>query len=225
MQGKLKILIVEDEVLISERLKQILMSLNYSIIGICNSLEAVIQFDFTNQPDIVLLDIRMNGVNEGVEVAKILNDRMIPFVFVTSFTDKSTLQEAILQGPLGYLVKPFSKVEIKQLLESLHPQIQSAFLNFQSNNKFTKIPIQKIKWINSSNVYVEIYFGDNKHLERIKLNNVEEMLPKDIFIRIHQSYIINKRFVEKLDSKGVWIEGKNFPISKKYKSVTSLLFD
>jgi DNA-binding LytR/AlgR family response regulator len=224
MQEGLNILIVEDEVLISERLKQIVHSFGHTVVGICNSLDAVQKFDFSLEPDLVLLDIRMNGVNEGVEVAKLIKEKNIPFIFITSFSDKETLQEAILQGPSGYVVKPFSLAEIKNVIANVEKEINGRFLILQSNNRFVKIPFQKIKWINSSNVYVEVHYDGKKHLERMKLSDLEVMLPSDIFIRIHQSYIVNKFFVDKIEGNTIEVEGVSFPVSKKFKTnVESLL--
>lgn len=217
MQKGLKILIVEDEVLISERLKQIVKGFGHDVLGICNSLSSVMQFDLTQKPELALLDIRMNGINEGVEVAKIMKANQIPFVFITSFSDKDTLQEAIMQGPLGYIVKPFSSVEIKKVISNIQGEIANQYLELKTASKFIKIPYEDIKWINSSNVYIEIHYQDKKHLERMKLNEVEELLPDGQFVRIHQSFIVNKKFVTQIEFGSVFIDETSFPVSKKYK--------
>lgn len=217
MQEELKILIVEDEVLISERLKQIVIGFGHRVVGICNSLNSVKKFDLSQRPDLVLLDIRMNGINEGIEVAKMMKSNRIPFVFITSFNDKETLQDSVLQSPTGYILKPFSSLEIKKVIANIQKDSAKQHLELKSSSKFIKIPFDDIRWINSSNVYIEIHYRDKKHLERMKLSEVEKLLPQNQFIRIHQSFLVNKNFVTKVESGSVLIDGNTLPVSKKYK--------
>ncbi len=218
MSDQLNILIVEDEVLISERLRQIVKSLGHSVLDICGSLSDVQNYDMHNKPDLALLDIRMQGEDQGIEVAKIMNQHKVPFVFITSFSDKDTLQSAIIQGPKGYIVKPFSKKEMEEVLNKIIKEKPQNFLEIRSAKRLEKIPVEDIRWIKSENVYVEIHLEGEKIVVRKKLNEVEDLLTGSSLIRLHQSFIVNKKFVTKMDVQNVWINDNQFPVSKKYKA-------
>ena len=115
---KYKFLIVEDEVLISEHLKSILIGLNHQVTDICSSLKTAIESIHNFQPDIALLDIHMHGEDQGIAVAKHLKKLQIPFIFITSFSDKKTIQSAIREHPKGYILKPFSTIEIQEVINN-----------------------------------------------------------------------------------------------------------
>ncbi len=112
------ILVVEDERIIALDIKQSLMSLGYAVPAIASSglqeLEKVIQFS----PDLVLMDIMLQGEMDGVKTAeKIRRVYQIPVVYLTSHTDEITLQRAKETEPFGYIVKPFDDKDLYTTLE------------------------------------------------------------------------------------------------------------
>ena len=107
-----KVLIAEDDVLISEHLKMIVEEMGHQVVDISSCLKDALNYLLTAMPDVALLDIRMHGVDEGIEIAKHLKSIKIPFVFITSFSDKNMLMNAVMQQPAGYVLKPYSKKDI-----------------------------------------------------------------------------------------------------------------
>ena len=107
---EIKVIIVEDEPLIAEDIAFTLKKNNFKVINIFYSFEDVIQEIETSFPDVILMDINLNGSTEGIELAKIIrNEFQIPVVYLTSYSDNRTIQEAKLTEPAGYVVKPFSE--------------------------------------------------------------------------------------------------------------------
>jgi len=214
---KKKILIVEDEVLISEHLKRIVQNLGYDVLDICEDYKEAVELLENEKPDLAFLDIRMNGVDEGIEVAKHLRTKDIPFLFVTSFSDKETIKKAVNQQPLGYVLKPFSKEEIEEQLTLVEQELTGKFLILSGANKQEKIDVKDILWLRSENVYVEIHCLNKMHLCRKKLNEICEELPKSLFGRIGQSYVVNLSHVSSVSSDFVFLGDHKIPLAKKYK--------
>lgn len=113
-----KILIVEDEPLISEDLACILGNEGYQVIGQAYEGGTALDMIHNRQPDIILLDIALDHQMSGLDVAKHINNKYgLPFIFITSFSDKLTLNLAKNLLPHGYIVKPFKKKDILATLE------------------------------------------------------------------------------------------------------------
>jgi DNA-binding NarL/FixJ family response regulator len=114
----IKILIVEDEPLICEDLANILTKEGYQVIGQAYDGIAAMDIIHNRKPEIVLLDISLDHQMSGLDIAKIINEKYaIPFIFITSYSDKQTLDQAKNLLPEGYIVKPFKKKDILATLE------------------------------------------------------------------------------------------------------------
>lgn len=117
-----KILVVEDEMIISMEIKQKLQAMGYVVTGQAITGESAIQKAGEIQPDLVLMDIRLKGDMDGISAAKrIIELYDLPIIFLTAHSDKATLERAIAVSPSGYLLKPFKERELMTNIEmSLH---------------------------------------------------------------------------------------------------------
>lgn len=106
------ILIVEDDILISEHLSDILTRNNFEVAGIANNYQSAIDFLKQNAPTMVLLDINLNDEKNGISLAKQLSMSKIPFIYVTAQSDPMTLQEVVKTHPLGFVKKPFKSADV-----------------------------------------------------------------------------------------------------------------
>ena len=114
----IKIVIVEDEMIIGAKISMYLIELGYEVTGIIPRSEEVIHHLQVNDPDIVLLDIQLKGQMDGVELAQILlNEHPIPVIFITANSDEETFQRAKLAQPFAFITKPFKKIDLKRTLE------------------------------------------------------------------------------------------------------------
>ena len=140
MSNKLKILIVEDEPVIAENISIYLDNNDFEVSAIAyDSDEAFLQLK-NNTPDAAVLDINLESDQDGIDIAAYINKEIqIPFLFLTSYSDKNTLDKAKQVKPSGYIVKPFNE---KTLLASL----EIAISNFASekNSAQPGLNIEKI---------------------------------------------------------------------------------
>ena len=219
-----KVLVLEDEVLISEHLREILLNLNYEVTDVCSSFLEAIESINTRRPDLALLDIRMDGKDQGIEVAKSLRKLEVPFIFVTSFSDKKTLQAAVKEQPKEYILKPFSEMEIKESLENVFNSFDENTVQIKQKNGSEIVPFNDIKWIKSDNVYIEVHTREKKFVVREKLDSFCEQLPEHLFFRIHRSYVVNKSFIDRIEKASIFIEDERIPVSKSHKQKLKELF-
>ena len=118
------ILVVEDESIIALDLKNRLKKLGFKISAVVSTGKEAIRLAGKFKPDLVLMDILLKGELDGVEAARIIMmENSIPVIFLSSFSDEITLQEANKVSPYGYLVKPFSETELKSKIEDLPLQL------------------------------------------------------------------------------------------------------
>src|SRR5690606_15511683 len=102
-----KILIVEDESLVAFAMKEMLHELGYNTIQIAGNQSLAELIINETKLNLVILDINLGKGNEGLYLAKICKQKAIPFFYVSSYTDKPTLDKAIETTPGAYLIKPF----------------------------------------------------------------------------------------------------------------------
>ena len=116
--AKERILIVEDEPIVAEDLKRILERLGYQVVGkAANGPDAIRQAEL-NRPQMVLMDIRLEGPMDGIEVAEyILTHFDIPVSYLTAYADEDTLERAKATLPFGYILKPFEERHLQTTIE------------------------------------------------------------------------------------------------------------
>lgn len=103
-----KLIIVEDELLIAEHLRSSLASLGHEVVGIATNCEAALALADAG-PELALLDIRIQGVRDGIDVASLLRQcRDMAVLFITAHSDRDSIERAKQLDPAGYLVKPFT---------------------------------------------------------------------------------------------------------------------
>lgn len=118
MQKEIRILIVEDEVIIASDIKQALEKFGYNIIDIARTGESAIQIVKESNPDLVLVDIMLEGSFDGINITDtIQREYSIPVIYVTAYSNQKTIDEAKLTAPYGYITKPFEDNELYSSVE------------------------------------------------------------------------------------------------------------
>ncbi len=118
----IRILIIEDELIIAEDMQNMLTKMEYEVVGNAMDYDEAIAFLDNEKPDLILLDVNLNGEKDGIEIAEEINKKYhIPFIFTTSYSDSATLERAKKTNPINYLVKPFKKEQLFTSIEiALH---------------------------------------------------------------------------------------------------------
>jgi PAS domain S-box-containing protein len=134
---KARVLIVEDEKNIGEDIKISLWNLGYEVLAlVTNGQEAILKAAELN-PDIILMDIELEGDMNGLEATQIIKQKHnIPIIYITSHVDQKTLDSAKVTDAIGYLIKPFEEKELNVTLEMATYKFQMNSLIRQSEEKY-----------------------------------------------------------------------------------------
>ncbi|HMU72655.1 MAG TPA: response regulator, partial [Ferruginibacter sp.] len=138
--SKIKILIVEDEPVIAENISLYLDNNDFEVSGIAYDSEDAMQQLKENTPDAVLLDINLESDTDGIDIARYIQEHyQLPFIFLTSYSDRITLERAKQVKPSGYIVKPFNE---RTLLASLEIAISNHAE--EANHALPKLVMEKV---------------------------------------------------------------------------------
>lgn len=216
MNTLLKILIVEDEILIADYIEELLKELDQFSIQQANTKEEAVKSLRDFFPDIVLMDINLEGNNEGIDLAnnEFSNEKLI---FLTAQNDSDTVKKAIATKPLGYLTKPIKRTD---LLATIQLGINSIFsqkeITVKHKNVNIKIPVNSIMFAKKEDHYLKLFTKDKPKMLRASVKEFLEMVNSSDFIQVHRSYVVNKKYVNEYSVKEIFIEGERIPISSTY---------
>lgn len=223
---KIRVAVVEDEIIIADNLCETLEELGYQALEPAISYTEAIELMMIEKPDMAILDIRLSGNKDGIDVAEKINEFLkIPFIFLTSNSDKSTVDRAKKVRPYAFLIKPFTKEELyssieiaisnheqKTILEAGTHSEKDRYVFVKFKNSFVKVFLDSILYLKSDHIYIEMYTKTDKIVIRNSLQEFHKLLD-DRFIRVHRSYIVNMDFVEKVGSDSLTIDEQEIPIS------------
>ncbi|MBT2160743.1 LytR/AlgR family response regulator transcription factor [Zobellia laminariae] len=241
MEQPIRILIVEDNVIIADDMQSMLEEIGYEIVDNVIVYEQAVEVLKTQHVDLVLIDIILASDKTGIDLGRHIRENYdIPFIFVTSNSDRATVENAKMVKPNGYLVKPFEQ-------QDLYTSIEIALSNFTRSDEsaaavvenqedvpmsntvlkdsifvkkqhlYYRIQFSDIRFIKADNVYLEVNTVDKKFLVRSPLKDYLEKLPKNKFYRAHKSYIVNVDHIDAINSKDIMIKDTLIPISKDFK--------
>lgn len=111
------VLVVEDEAIVAEDIREMVTSLGYTSVGPCPTGESAVEFAQAQPVDVALMDIHLAGKMDGIDAAHELSKRGVGIVFLTAYADEATLARAKLTTPYGYIVKPFDARDVRSALE------------------------------------------------------------------------------------------------------------
>lgn len=231
----IKILIVEDELIIAEDMANMLEKMGYEVTGNAMDADEAIECLNKTKPDLILLDINLGGKRDGITLAGEINEKFqVPFIFTTSYTDGATIERAKNVSPVNYLVKPYKS-------EQLYTAIELAMFNLSKREKastdgssdeegliirdalfikekyrYTKILIADIHWIKAEGNYLELHLANKKELIRATLGAFLERLDRRNFFRTHKSFAVNLDYLTRVEPTFVFIQQTEIPISKTY---------
>ena len=242
MSSGIRILIVEDEFLTLNNIRESLHEMGYQISGIAKNAEEAIAILDENNTDFVILDIHIQGERDGIWVANEINKKYyLPFVFLTAYSDPKTVQSAIKVNPYGYLLKPFNTVDIYTSIEvalknfeKINASDNKPKINIESSVKDSPIFINDQLFIKENHLYSKIYVKDILFIKaemkfitlktskklyslRYTFSEFTSLLPESNFIQVHRSYVVNKLAVDHIGANYLIIDKLEIPISNQRK--------
>jgi DNA-binding response OmpR family regulator len=115
---KINILIGEDEAIVALDIKRTILKMGFAVTNMVTNYDDALTSVKEKTPDIVLLDIHLKNSKDGIETAKAIKQIAdIPIVYLTAFSDDKTIKRAVQTNPVGYLVKPFKRDDLKSILQ------------------------------------------------------------------------------------------------------------
>ncbi|MCG2459277.1 response regulator [Flavobacteriaceae bacterium F89] len=238
MGQPIKILIVEDEMIIAANIAMQLRELGYEVTAmVSRGLEALTHIR-KNPPDIVLLDIQLKGTLDGIETAQLMQKEYdIPIIYLTANADDFYFNRAKGTHPFAFISKPFKKLDLQHAIELTANQMMfrnnpkpnpteagkasfvlSDRIFVRHNEKMIKVIIKDIYYVEAERNYCKIHTKDKVYLLVTTLKDMEEKLPTGHFLRIHRSYIANLAQVDEVSSSHVVISKKAVPMGKGLRS-------
>lgn len=234
MAAPVKILVVEDEMIIGAKISMQLTALGYEVTGVLPRGEEALLHLEQNKPDIVLLDIQLKGAMDGIETARRIHLKGdIPVIYVTANTDEATFNRAKATRPHAFIAKPFKQLDLHRAIELTisrmaeaatgsmelsegeeQPYILSDRIFIRHKEKMLKLMLADILFIEADRNYSRIFTAGKEYLLSTTLKTIEQKLPLQLFQRVHRSYIINLLHVEEVGEHQVRIGQKQIPLGQ-----------
>ena len=214
-----------------DTLKLVNTHASLNLVGKFVSIAEAKKFLLTKRVELVIIEVNLSG-SDGFELldnCKNTSDLNTPYFVITS-EDTSHAFKAFEFNVIDYLSKPISK---KRFNEAISKTVLAAKMKenyddhdadhifVKSNLKKRKIYINQIKWIEALGDYVKLITNDKSFVILSTMKAFENELPKGVFLRIHKSYIVNLKKIERYDSKYVEVEKMKLPLSRTRKTQLS----
>jgi len=234
---KIKIGVVEDELIIADDIVALLTEMDYDTAEPCGNFEDAINMLNNDKPDLAILDVNLGDKLDGVDIARYIRTHLnIPFIFLTANSDAATVKRARETMPNAYLVKPFQKADIYTAIEVAlynfdhsknNPPIkkdatnnqQRDYIFIKEGDYFHKVTHDEILYLSSEHIYVTVHTARKKFLIRTSMQEYIETLGADKFVRVHRSYAINLDKIDKINTATLLVGTQEIPVSKNYRDV------
>lgn len=237
MGETIKILVVEEDMVSGTNISQQLTKLGYETSGIIPRGEDAMLHVKQNQPDIILMDIRLKGILDCIKNAKKMQKEYnIPIIYLTSNTNDILSNKVKTIDPVTIIAKSFKKSGVKHAIELANtkiktngsaivtptktepPLILSDRIFVRNHERMVKIFIKDILYIIAERNYTRIFSKDKEYLLVMTMKDLDKKLPIEHFLRIHRSYIINLSQIDEIAGTHVVIANKAIPLSKSLRS-------
>ncbi len=227
----IRILIVEDEWIVSEEIRELLVKAGYEVIGQAEGGQEALAILDRTPADVVLLDINIKGQIDGIELAHQINQKLTcAIIFLTAYDNDHFINRAKELKPSAFIIKPFEarnlqlavEMAFNNLIEANNPPkndsyIISDFIFIREQSRFRKIALDSIYYAEATGSYTNIYSENGKFTLAINLKTFEENLNHDQFLRVHRSYLVNLTLVDEYEGNRLFIKGSAIPISLSHK--------
>jgi DNA-binding LytR/AlgR family response regulator len=210
-----KILIVEDQVLIANYIKNLLIDNAFIDIELAFNVEEATNKINLFKPEIILLDINLHGKDTGILWAKefVKNSQII---FITGQTEKETMLKAFEVNPVTYLTKPVKELDLIAAIELAKVKNRITYVIVKNGFDEVKVNFEDILFLKSDKNYVDIQLTNKTITVRNTLDNFYKELDSDVFCRVHRSYVVNKSKVTQKKSTSIKINEFELPISRNF---------
>ncbi len=234
MSQSYKIMIVEDEELFSDKMEMQIEKLGHEVFAVVDNSDDALKNLNEEQPDLILMDVRIEGEYDGIELADIILQKWeIPVLFITSNHDDSTFRRISRIASEGMITKPFTDIQLKRSIEFILEKKEKEKLLEEKNEvtwvpgeneifikhqkKLNKINVNDIFYIEADGKYIQIHLIDKKFLVRISLKEFHLKLDQKQFIQTHRQFVVNTKKIKSIDLENsiIIMESMHIPLSRR----------
>jgi two-component system LytT family response regulator len=214
-------LIVEDEPLAQQLTENYLARYNhFKVVRTCESVLQAYETLNLQKIDVILLDINL-PVIKGIEFIKSLKEPPA-VIFTTAYSEYAANSYEL--DAVDYLLKPFSIERFNKAISKLlrlQPlvdiQLAKDFIFVKVEGKLKKIGFNDILYIEARKDYLKINLINESYLILMTIKSMQKILPADLFIQVHRSFIIKKNAVSGITNNSIEIDGKTISVGDKFK--------
>lgn len=216
----LRCIIVDDDPLFRDLLESLILKIEeLEIKGIFSNALDAMSFLENNQIDVVFLDVEMPDIS-GIDMLKI--HKNMPQVVLTTAKEKYAVQ-AYEYDVTYYLVKPIHLSDLLKAVQKVKKNLASkrkpanSELYIKCDGIFIKLYFDQILFVQSQGDYVEFMIPEKKYLTHSTLKSIEDKLDHDLFFKVHRSYIVNLKKIDKIEDNVLVIQDHVIPVSRTKK--------
>jgi len=230
MNEKYNVIIVDDEYLARKLLQDYVSKVeSLQLVATCSNAFEAMEALTNNTVDIMLLDIQMPDLT-GLELVKSL-EKKPAVIFTTAYSEYAV--DAFNLAVVDYLLKPFDFPRffqaIRKAIGNVQPKAEETtkqaadisksndFITVKADYKLYKINYDDLLYIEGQHEYVTFHTTQRRITALFALKDLEEMLPKDRFVRVHKSYIVSFKHIQDLDKSDVTVAGNKVPVGASYR--------
>lgn len=229
----MKLYLVEDDFFHLHDIKITLEELGYQLIGNSSEVLEILDQIEKLKPDVILMDIHLNGKQEGINLAKRIKQNYNSLIiFTSSDISVETISEAVEIKPISYITKPINKNDLQAALLLAKNHLSNELIiaddtnendeiYIKSGNKLVKVVLSTILYAfaDTKNYCTLIIENDKKLSIRISISSLQKILKKKEFVQTHRAYIVNWNKVESLSEQNqeIIIKGHSVPLGRTYK--------
>lgn len=218
-------IIVDDEPLARQLLNSYIDQISYlNCIGTCQNAIEAFELLHLQKVDVIFLDIEMPGIT-GISFLKSLKTAP-KVIFTTAYPNYAV--DAFEIEAVDYLLKPITFERFTKAIQKLLPEAEEkattkidneddAHLFLKIDRRLLRINFSKIYYIEAYGDYLKVHTIEKTHITYMTLNKLECLLPAFVFIRIHRSTIINKKFIQLVEGNFVRVNNINLSIGSTYR--------
>jgi len=222
----LKAIVIDDEPLALEVIKSFTEKVTFiELAGFFTDSFEAMSFLQTNRVDLLLLDIKMPDIS-GIELLKSIPDPPM-VIFTTAYSEHAV--EGFELDAIDYLLKPFSLARFLKACNRAYDfyghrknrnmaDTGRSHVYIKSGYEQVRIELTNIRYAEANGNYVVFVLEKQKIASRLTMSEAEALLPEKYFVRVHRSYIISKKHIQKIDKKTVWVQQTEIPIGAAYAS-------
>lgn len=233
----LSILIVEDDIVLAERMKSQLILIGFKDIELVQSGEDAVIFLSKNSIDIVFMDIQLDGEMTGIQAVNIINkiQKEIAIIYFSSLTDEYIFKSMQSTNHIHFLPKPFNGFQLKSTVDYVLKKLQNEseqptdvkdFLFIKNRATYQRVKINDIQYIEGGRNNITIHVSSKKKyvISGTFAPFYSKIKQFDFIIRVHRSYIVNLNQVDAIHGNQFQIGDQLIPFSRKYISDIKKIF-